>query len=390
MTKRKIAVVTGSRSEYGLLYWPLKELHQNPEFELQLIVTGAHLKKEFGYTVQEIEKDGFPIHIKIEILDNEDSSLGISRSMGRAVSGIAEALDQLKPDILLLLGDRYEILAAAQAALIAGIPIAHIHGGELSEGAVDNSIRHAITKMASLHFVSAEPYERRVIQLGEQPEYVFTVGAPGLDHLKYLKFLKREELEKSLGFSLGKRSFLITYHSATLSNQSPDESTKQWLQALDYFPDAQVIMTYPGPDAQWGTIVDLIEAYAAAQPDRVFLTKSLGQLKYLSAMNCVDLVMGNSSSGLIEAPSFKIPTVNIGDRQKGRLKADSVIDCEENADSIQKAIQKALSKDFQESLTNITNPYGDGNATKKIIPKLAQVDLKKLKQKIFYDIKTVI
>jgi UDP-hydrolysing UDP-N-acetyl-D-glucosamine 2-epimerase len=390
MTKRKIAVVTGARSEYGLLYCPLKELQQNPEFELQLIVTGAHLIKELGYTVQEIEKDGFPIHAKVEILENEDSPLAISRSIGRAVSGIAKALDQLKPDLLLLLGDRYEILAAAQAALIAGIPIAHIHGGELTEGAVDDSIRHAITKMASLHFVSAEPYKRRVIQLGEQPEHVFIVGAPGLDNLQNLKLLNRQELENSLEFSLGKCNFLTTYHSATLSNQSPDNSVKEWLQALDCFPEAKIIMTYPGADTQWGTIVDLIETYASAQPHRVLLTKSLGQLKYLSAMNCVDLVVGNTSSGLIEAPSFKIPTVNIGDRQRGRLKAGSVIDCEENADSIRKAIQKALSEDFQNSLTNITNPYGDGNATKKIIPRLAQVDLKNLRQKKFYDLKGAI
>jgi UDP-hydrolysing UDP-N-acetyl-D-glucosamine 2-epimerase len=390
MTKRKIAVVTGARSEYGLLYWPLKELQQNPEFELQLIVTGAHLIKELGYTVQEIEKDGFPIHAKVEILENEDSPLAISRSIGRAVSGIAKVLDHLKPDILLILGDRYEILAAAQAALIAGIPIAHIHGGELTEGAVDDSIRHAITKMASLHFVSAEPYKRRVIQLGEQPEYVFTVGAPGLDHLQYLKLLERQELENSLEFSLGKCNFLTTYHSATLSNQSPDNSVKEWLQALDYFPEAKIIMTYPGADTQWGTIVDLIETYASAQPHRVLLTKSLGQLKYLSAMNCVDLVVGNTSSGLIEAPSFKIPTVNIGDRQRGRLKAGSVIDCEENTDSIRKAIQKALSEDFQNSLTNITNPYGDGNATQKIISRLVQVDLKNLRQKKFYDLKGAI
>jgi UDP-hydrolysing UDP-N-acetyl-D-glucosamine 2-epimerase len=386
MIKRKVAVVTGARSEYGLLYWLLKELQQNSEFELQLIVTGAHLKKELGFTVQTIENDGFPIHAKIEILEAEDSPLGISRSMGRAMIGIAEALDRLKPDILLLLGDRYEILASAQAALIARIPIAHVHGGELTEGAVDDSIRHAITKLANIHFVSAEPYRHRVIQLGEQPEYVFTVGATSLDHLQHLKLLEREELEKSLDFSLGKCCFLTTYHSATLSNQSPDEGAKEWLQALDYFPDAQIIMTYPGADTQWGVIVDRIEAYGAAQPDRVLLVKSLGQLKYLSAMSCVNLVVGNSSSGLIEAPSFKVPTVNIGDRQKGRLRADSIIDCEKNANSIRQAIQKALSDDFKNSLINMTNPYGEGNTTKKIIAQLRQVNLNHLKRKFFYDL----
>jgi UDP-hydrolysing UDP-N-acetyl-D-glucosamine 2-epimerase len=370
------------------LYWLLKELQQNDEFELQLIVTGAHLKKELGFTVQVVEDDGFPIHAKIEILDNEDSPVGISKSIGRAVSGIAKALDQLQPDMLLLLGDRYETFAAAQAALIARIPIAHIHGGELTEGAVDDSMRHAITKIANLHFVSAEPYRRRVIQLGEQPEYVFTVGATSLDHLQNLKLLGREELEKSLGFSLGKFSFLTTYHSATLSNQSPDEGVKEWLQALDCFPDAQIIMTYPGADSQWGVVVDLIESYARSQPRRVFLTKSLGQLKYLSVMSCVDLVVGNSSSGLIEAPSFKVPTVNIGDRQKGRLRADSIIDCEENTDSIRQAIQKALSGDFKNSLMNMTNPLGDGNTTKKIITQLRQVNLNHLRRKRFNDLNT--
>jgi UDP-hydrolysing UDP-N-acetyl-D-glucosamine 2-epimerase len=388
MIKRKVAVVTGARSEYGLLYWLLKELLQNEEFDLQLIVTGAHLKKELGFTVQTIEDDGFSIHAKIEILETEDSPLGISKSLGRAVGGLAEALDQLQPDILLLLGDRYETLAAAQAGLIARIPIAHIHGGELTEGAVDDSMRHAITKMANLHFVSAEPYRRRVIQLGEQPEYVFTVGATSLDHLRHLKLLEREELEKMLDFPLGKCSFLTTYHSATLSNQPQDERVKEWLQALDYFPDAQIIITYPGADAQWRVIVDLIEAYAKSQPGRVLLSKSLGQLKYLSVMSCVDLVVGNSSSGLIEAPSFKVPTVNIGDRQKGRLRADSVIDCEENANSIRQAIRKALSNDFKNSLINTTNPLGDGNTTKKIITQLRQINLNHLRQKRFYDLNT--
>lgn len=388
MMKRKVAVVTGARSEYGLLYWLLKELQENEDFELQLIVTGAHLKKELGFTVQVIEDDGFPIHAKVEILDGEDSPLGISRSIGRAVSGIAKALDQLQPDILLLLGDRYEILAAAQAALVARIPIAHIHGGELTEGAVDDSMRHAITKMANLHFVSAEPYRRRVIQLGEQAEYVFTVGATSLDHLQNLKLLGREALEKSLDFSLGKCSFLTTYHPATLSNQPQNEAVKKWLQALDCFPDAQIIMTYPGADSQWGVVVDLIESYARSQPSRVFLTKSLGQLKYLSVMSCVNLVVGNSSSGLIEAPSFKVPTVNIGDRQKGRLRADSVIDCEEDADSIRQAIQKAFSDDFKNSLINMTNPLGNGNTTKKIITHLSQVNLNHLRQKRFNDLNT--
>ncbi|MEK9627533.1 MAG: UDP-N-acetylglucosamine 2-epimerase [Nitrospinota bacterium] len=386
MSKRKVAVVTGARSEYGLLFWPLKELQQHPDFELQLIVTGAHLKKELGYTVEEIEKEGFHINAKIEILGNEDSTLGISMSLGRAVTGIAEALDQLNPDILLILGDRYEILAAAQAALIAGIPIAHIHGGELTEGAVDDSIRHAITKMANLHFVAAEPYQRRVIQLGEQPQFVYNVGAPGLDHLNHINLLDRDQLEKSLGFELGECCFLATYHSPTLSNKSPEYCIKEWLKALDRFPKAKIIMTYPGADTEWQKIISLIEGYAKAQPNRVFLTQSLGQLKYLSALNCVDLVVGNTSSGLIEAPSFQTPTVNIGNRQKGRLKASSVIDCGENADSIQEAIKKALSKDFQKSLKDTTNPYGNGTATKQIIPKLAKVDLKKLRQKKFYDL----
>jgi UDP-hydrolysing UDP-N-acetyl-D-glucosamine 2-epimerase len=240
--------------------------------------------------------------------------------------------------------------------------------------------------MANLHFVSAEPYRLRVIQLGEQPDYVFTVGAPGLDHLQHLKLLNREELEKSLSFSFGKCCFLSTYHSATLSNQSKDEATKEWLKALDSFPEAQIIMTYPGADVEWGTIVDHIESYAAARPKRVLLTKSLGHLKYLSAMNIADLVVGNSSSGLIEAPSFKIPTVNIGDRQKGRLKASSVIDCEENADSIRRAIQKALTKDFKAHLTNTINPYGDGNTTTQIIAQLKKVELNCLRQKEFYDL----
>lgn len=386
MRKRKICVVTGTRAEYGLLYWLMKEIQEDPDLELQIIVTGMHLSPEFGLTYRVIEKDGFIINEKIEMLLSSDTPVGIAKSIGLGTIGFADALDGLRPDILILLGDRYEILAASQAAMTARIPIAHLHGGETTEGAIDEAIRHSITKMAHLHFVSAEPYRRRVIQLGEAPERVLNFGAPGLDNITRLKLLSKGEFEKSIGLKLGKRNILVTYHPVTLNIRGPRQALESLFTALDNFPDAKIIFTKPNSDIECRVIINMIDSYAKKQPDRVRAFTSLGQVKYLSAIKYTDVVVGNSSSGLIEVPAIKKPTVNIGDRQRGRLKAPSVIDCNENTDAIVAAIKKALSPDFQSLLPEIVSPYGCGNASFRIKECLKSKDLEGILMKRFYDL----
>lgn len=385
MSKRKICAVTGSRAEYGLLYWLMKGIQQDDALELQVIATGMHLSPEFGLTYKVIEDDGFVINAKVEMLLSSDTPVGITKSIGLGVIGFADALDRLRPDILVLLGDRYEILAAAQAALVIRIPVAHLHGGETTEGVIDEAIRHAVTKMSHFHFVAAERYRQRVIQLGERPENVLVFGAPGLDSINRLNLLGRDDLEKSLGFQLGKTFFLVTYHPVTLSDQSPEQAMRELFSALDHFMDAKIIFTKPNADTDGRMICRLIDNYAAHQRGRVMVSASLGQLKYLSALKHADVVIGNSSSGLIEAPALKKPTVNLGDRQKGRLKAPSVIDCSETEASIVAAIKQALSVDFQRSLSGTISPYGDGNASEKIKEFLKIVPLGGILQKKFYD-----
>lgn len=386
MTKRKICVVTGTRAEYGLLYWLMKEIEADDDLELQVIVTGMHLSPEFGLTYKEIEKE-FKIDKKIEMLLSSDTSIGISKSMGLAQISFAEAYEELKPDILVVLGDRYEIFSAVSAAMIAKIPIAHLHGGETTEGAFDESIRHSITKMSHLHFTATDEYKNRVIQLGEHPNRVFNVGGMGIENIKRLKLLTKDEFEKSIDFKLNQKNILVTFHPVTLENSTADLQFQELLDAIDELENTNIIFTKANSDTDGRIINQMIDEYIGRNSDKSVGFTSLGQLRYLSALQYVDVMVGNSSSGLAEAPSFKIGTINIGDRQKGRIKADSVIDCIPNKKSISEAFIKLYAKEFQDSLTDVKNPYGDGCASEKVINEIKQVDLNNILKKSFYDIK---
>ena len=379
---RKIAVFTGTRAEYGLLYWLLHDIRNDAGLALQLIVSGAHLSPEFGNTWQQIERDGFTIDAKVEMLLSSDTPSGIAKSMGLGLIGFADALGRLRPDVLVVLGDRYEALAMAQAAMVFNIPIVHLHGGEITEGAIDDAIRHAITKLSLYHCTSTEAYRQRVIQLGESPERVKNVGAIGLDHLKRSQFLSLPELGKALGFNLVQPYFIVTYHPVTLANEEPIASFRALLQALDDYPGHQVIITYPNADAGGRSIMPLIDAYAASQPQRVLAIPSLGQLRYLSAVQHCSAVVGNSSSGIIEVPAFNKPTVNIGERQKGRLAATSVIDCKAEHTAIMQAIAQACVAG--EEHLPVHNPYGQGNASEQVVELLKTMSLDGVKH--FYDI----
>lgn len=378
-------MVTGTRAEYGLLYWLMKGIEQDSDLQLQVIVTGMHLSPEFGMTYKEVEKE-FKIDKKIEMLLSSDTAIGISKSMGLAQISFAEAYEDLQPDLVVLLGDRYEIFSAASAAMIARIPIAHLHGGETTEGAFDEAIRHSITKMAYWHFTAAEEYRKRVIQLGESPERVFNVGGMGIENIQRLKLLNREDFEASIDFKLAERNLLVTFHPVTLENASATEQFQALLNAVDKLENTHIIFTKANSDTDGRIINQMIDDYVAQNKNKSVAFPSLGQLRYLSALQYVDAVVGNSSSGIAEVPSFKKATINIGDRQKGRLKAASIIDCEPTQDAIQNALAKAFSKEFKDTLATTVNPYGDGQASKKIIPILKQpIDICKLK-KTFYDI----
>ena len=383
--KRKICVITGTRAEYGLLYWLMKEIKEDKDLELQIIATGMHLSYEFGLTYKEIEKD-FKIDKKIEMLLSSDTPIGISKSMGLAQISFAEAYDELKPDIVVVLGDRYEIFSAASAAMIARIPIAHIHGGETTEGAFDEAIRHSITKMSHLHFTATKEYKKRVIQLGENPKRVFNVGGMGIENIKRLKLLSKEEFEKSIGFKLNKKNILVTFHPVTLEKSTSKEQFKELLDAIDELSETNIIFTKANSDTDGRIINQMIDDYVSKNSNKAISFTSLGQLRYLSALQFVDAVVGNSSSGLIEAPTFKIGTINIGDRQKGRIKAKSVIDCKPKKEEIKKAFNKLYSKEFQNILKKVKNPYGDGMVSKKIVNILKSVELKDILKKSFYDI----
>ncbi|WP_148624145.1 UDP-N-acetylglucosamine 2-epimerase [Aliarcobacter cryaerophilus] len=383
---KKICVVTGTRAEYGLLYWLLKEIEADKELQLQVIVTGMHLSPEFGLTYKEIEKE-FSVNKKIEMLLSSDTSIGISKSMGLAQISFAESYDELKPDIVIVLGDRYEIFSATSAAMISRIPIAHIHGGEKTEGAFDESIRHSITKMSHLHFTATNEYKNRVIQLGEDPSRVFNIGGMGIENIKRLELLNKKEFEKSIEFKLNIKNILVTFHPVTLENSTAQEQFKELLDAIDELEDTNIIFTKANSDTDGRVINQMIDEYVTKNSHKSIVFTSLGQLRYLSALQYGDAVVGNSSSGLAEAPSFKIGTINIGDRQKGRIKASSVIDCEPNKDSILKSFGKLYSKEFQETLRTTINPYGDGCASKKIVEILKNVDLKNILKKSFYDLR---
>jgi UDP-hydrolysing UDP-N-acetyl-D-glucosamine 2-epimerase len=384
MTKN-VAVFTGTRAEYGLLYWLLKDIQADPEFALQLLVSGMHLSPEFGHTFTQIEKDGFVIDEKIEILLSSDSAVGVAKSMGLGVLGFADALSRLQPDVLIILGDRFEALAAAQTAMILRIPVVHLHGGELTEGAYDDAIRHAITKLSYLHCTSTEEYRQRVIQLGEAPERVRNVGAIGLDHLQRSSFMSVAELGQSLGFELSKPFVLVTYHPVTLGDEQPERSFQALLDSLDCSPELQVILTYPNADDGGRRIIPMLEKYAQDNPKRVFAIQSLGQVRYLSAVKHASIVIGNSSSGIIEVPSFHVPTINIGVRQLGRLSADSVIHCAATKDAIRASMTTALCDAFQASLQSVHNPYGQGDASGQVIHMLKSIPLETVKT--FYDVK---
>ena len=364
----------------------VKEIETDNELELQIIATGMHLSPEFGLTYKEIEKE-FKIDKKIEMLLSSDTSIGISKSMGLAQISFAEAYEELKPDIVIVLGDRYEIFSAASAAMIGKIPIAHLHGGETTEGAFDESIRHSITKMSHLHFTATDEYKNRVIQLGEHPNRVFNVGGMGIENIKRLKLLTKEEFEKSIDFKLNKKNILVTFHPVTLEKSTAKEQFQELLDAIDELKDTNIIFTKANSDTDGRVINQMIDEYVAKNFHKSIGFSSLGQLRYLSALQFVDAMVGNSSSGLTEAPSFKIGTINIGDRQKGRIKADSVIDFESNKNSIKKSFKKLYSKEFQELLRGVKNPYGEGCASTKIIEVIKKVHLENILKKSFYNLK---
>lgn len=387
MNKRKICVVTGTRAEYGLLYWLMKDIQEDKALRLQVIVTGAHLSPEFGLTYKVIEQDGFSIDDKVEMLLSSDTPIGISKSMGLATIGFAEALERLKPDIMVVLGDRYEMLAAVQAAMVANIPIAHIHGGEVTEGAIDESIRHSITKMSHIHFVATKEYEQRVIQLGEGPNKVFNYGAPGLDNITRLELLSLTDLEKSIGFELGGKYFLVTYHPVTTSPHKAREQILSLLEALEEYPEHKLLITKPNSDTGGRVIIQVLEEYAHKNQERVSLHTSLGQVRYLSAVKYAQAVIGNSSSGIVEVPAMHVPTVNIGNRQQGRLVADSIISCGESKAEIVDGVKKALSEEFSVVVGNSCSLYGQGDASRDIKNKLKDIDLTGILVKKFYDLK---
>lgn len=382
--RRRICIVTGTRAEYGLLVGLMREIQKDPDLILQVIATGMHLSPEFGLTYRQIELDDFTIDAKVEMLLSSDSPVGITKSMGLGVMGFADQLDWLKPDVMVVLGDRFEILAAVQAALIARVPVAHIHGGETTEGAFDEGIRHAITKMSHWHFVAAEAYRRRVVQMGEPPHRVFNFGSPGLDQIAELDWLDRNVLRATLNLPECEQLFLVTYHPVTLDQRSPEQAMQQLLCALESFPEAGVVFTYPNADTGGRALIEAIDRFVSLHPKRARAFASLGSRRYLSLMRYADVVIGNSSSGLIETPFLKTATVNVGDRQKGRLKASSVIDASETAGDIASAIGLALSPGFRLTLGNTVSLYGHGRTGPRIKTVLKTAELSV--RKPFFDI----
>ena len=381
---RKICVITGTRAEYGLLRWVMQGIKDDPELSLQVVATGMHLSPEFGLTYREIEHDGFQIDRKVEMLTSSDSPAGIAKSMGLGLIGFAEVLSQLQPDLILVLGDRFEIFAAAAAALVARIPIAHLHGGETTEGAFDESLRHSITKMSHLHFVAAEEYRRRVIQLGEQPDRVFLVGGLGVDCIKRVKLLDRTELEASLDFKLRQRNLLVTFHPVTLEKGTAASQMAELLAALAELEDTGLILTLPNADTEGRSLIRLVEQFVADH-DNARVYASLGQRRYVSCIAQVDGVVGNSSSGLTEVPSFRKGTINIGDRQRGRMQAASVITCAPERAAIAAALNRLFSPGFRASLSEVINPYGEGGASEKVVQVIRTYPLGGTTKKVFYD-----
>lgn len=382
---RKICVITGTRADYGLLRRVMQGIKDDSLLTLQVIATGSHLSPDFGLTYREIEQDGFRIDRKVEMLLSSDTPVGIAKSMGLGVIGFADALAELKPDLLVVLGDRFEIFAAVSAALVARIPVAHLHGGEVTEGAYDEAFRHSITKMSHLHFVAAEEYRKRVIQLGESPDRVFLVGGLGIDAISRLKLMDRQSLEAALDFKFGPKNLLITFHPSTLEAAVATDQMTELLTVLADLHDTNLIFTLPNADTGGRALSHMVEDFVGQHPNaRAYA--SLGQLRYLSCIAQVDGVLGNSSSGLLEVPVFKKGTINIGDRQRGRLQASSVINCQPNRTAIKAALQRLYSEDFQSGLRTVRNPYGQGGASEKIIEAIRKSDFSGRTQKQFYNL----
>ena len=385
---QNICIITGTRAEYGLLYPLIKKISEDDRLNSQLVVTGMHLSPEFGLTYKQIEEDGYKIDEKVEILLSSDTSIGISKSMGLAMISFSEVFDRLKPDMVVVLGDRYEIFSAVSVASISRIPVCHLHGGETTEGAFDENLRHSITKMSYLHFTSTEEYRKRVIQLGESADRVFNVGAIGIENIKKMNLLSKEELEESINFKLDKKYAIVTFHPVTLENNTAKDQFKELLLALYNIKDLKVIFTKANSDTDGRIINKMIDEFVLNDKERFIAFTSMGSLRYLSAIKYSDVVIGNSSSGIVEVPSFNKPTINIGDRQKGRIQAKSIINCEPVKNDIENAIEKALSKEFLENIKDVKNPYGEGNVSDKIIEKIKyflENDKINLKKK-FYDL----
>lgn len=384
---RTIAVVTGSRAEYGLLRWLMQGIEEEAGLELMLVATGSHLAPEFGSTWKEIAADGFTIGHRVDMLVAGDSAAGVTKSLGLGVIGFAEVFSRQRPDVVVVLGDRFEILAVVQAAMLFNIPVAHLHGGELSEGAVDDAIRHAITKMAHLHFTAAEVYRRRVVQMGEQPDRVFNVGALGLDSIARLDQVDTDELLASLDIPAGEEPLILcTYHPATREPERVSSHAKALLDALEQLPKARIVFTGTNADAGGRAINEQLQDFVERNHTRARLFANLGQIRYLSLLRAAAAVVGNSSSGILEAPAIGTPTVNIGSRQDGRLRCASVIDCVEDAASIREALTRAISTDFHASIAQMDYLFGRGGASKKIIQTLKSVPLDSLRAKTFYDL----
>jgi UDP-hydrolysing UDP-N-acetyl-D-glucosamine 2-epimerase len=383
---RRVCIVTDSRAEYGHMRWLIHDLREDLEVELQVVVAGAHLSPWHGNTISEISADGIEINERVDMLLASDGPLAVTKSIGLGVIGFAEAFSRLGPAIVVILGDRFEMLAAAQAALVLRIPIAHLHGGEVTEGAIDEAIRHSITKMSHLHFVAAEPYRRRVIQLGEDPARVFNFGAPGLDHLTRTTFLSRADLEEFLGLRLAPPTLLVTHHPATLSDEEPSAEIRELVMALEAIPEATVILTGVNADPGSASVAKIIHDFADRNCARVRLFESLGSLRFLSLMRLCNAVVGNSSSGIIEAPAFGVPSINIGDRQRGRLQADSILNCSPDNGLILAALHRALSPDIQTKAQHTVSVYGAGDASRQIIRVLKTYPLGGLIIKSFYEV----
>ena len=382
---RNICVITTTRAEYGLLYWLMDGIRRDIMFELQLVVTGTHLSPQFGTTIDRIREDGFKIDRSFDMDLHGDKPRDIIHALAVGLEGFSSAFNTLKPDLVVSLGDRFELLGVAAAALANRIPVAHIHGGELTFGAIDDLVRHAVTKLSHLHFTSTEAYRKRVIQMGEDPKRVFMVGALGIDQINKLDLLTREEVESSTGFYFGNRNLLVTYHPETAGSANGENQIVEIIGALNQLRDTHFLITFPNADAGHRIIIEKLTDFCTQNP-RAILVESLGQLRYLSAMKYMDGVIGNSSSGIIEAPAFHIGTVNIGNRQEGRMRADSIIDCQCEKKEILAAVKSLYSKPFQEKLKKVINPYGNGGAADKIIEVLRTIDWTQLGNKRFYDV----